>query len=94
MTTQTQQQSAKKYLMVFVWLCVLTAVEVGLVYIDMSKTLLGFLLVVSALAKAALVAMYFMHLKFEGRLIYFIVIAPIVIAIIFVLALFPDIVYG
>ena len=51
-------------------------------------------LVGTAIAKAALVALYFMELRFEKKLVIFVIAAPIVIAIAYVLVLFPDIVVG
>ena len=86
--------SPKQYLMVFLWLSILTVLEIAVVYLGLPKTALAWFLVITALIKAALVAMFFMHLKFEGRLIYFIVALPFIIAVIFVLGLFPDIVVG
>jgi len=44
--------------------------------------------------KATLVAMFFMHLKFEGKLIYLILIVPLLLCILLVCALIPDIVHG
>jgi len=95
MTTETKSHtSIKTYLLVFFWLCVFTAIEVGLTYIDMSRSLLACLLIGTSLVKASLVAVFFMHLKFEGKLIYFVILLPGVIAIMYVLFLFPDIVVG
>lgn len=44
-----------------------------------------------ALTKAALVALYFMHLKFEGNWVYLMIIPACVLAVMLVLALYPDI---
>jgi cytochrome c oxidase subunit 4 len=44
-----------------------------------------------AAIKAALVGWYFMHLKFEGNWVYFMIIPAAVLATILVLALSPDI---
>ena len=86
--------TVKGYLLIFLWLCIFTAIEVGVTFIDMPKSLLVFFLIGTAIVKAALVAAYFMHLKFEGRLIFLIAGFPCVIATVFVLALFPDLVIG
>lgn len=45
-----------------------------------------------AIAKASLVCLFFMHLKFEGKLIYLILLVPISLCIVLTLALIPDIV--
>ena len=44
-----------------------------------------------AIIKATLVGWYFMHLKFEGRWVYFMLVPAGILATIFVLALYPDI---
>lgn len=56
----------KQYLMVFVALVVLTALELGVVYM-IRGTPLVVALVGLALAKAMAVALYFMHLRDETR---------------------------
>ena len=48
-------------------------------------------LLAMAITKATLVGWYFMHLKFEGRWVYFMLVPAGVLATIFVLALYPDI---
>ena len=52
----------RRYLVVFVWLAVLTAVEIGITYLPMSKLAIGAGLVILAAGKAALVSLYYMHL--------------------------------
>lgn len=44
--------------------------------------------------KASLVCLFFMHMKFEGKLIYMIFIIPLVMCVILVCALIPDIQNG
>ena len=73
------------YLLVFLALAVLTAVEVGVTYvpaIPQVPVLLGL-----SLVKALLVILYFMHLKFESRWFAFIFFVPflLVIPMLFVL---------
>jgi len=95
MTAQSKSPTTVKgYLLVFFWLCVFTAIEVAISYIDMSRSFIAILLVGTSLIKALLVATFFMHLKFEGKLIYFLVLFPSAIAVMFLLLLFPDIVIG
>jgi caa(3)-type oxidase subunit IV len=53
--------------------------------------LLGSLLVILAVWKAALVAMYFMHLKFERKTLAMIAIVPFVLCLFLILMLLPDI---
>ena len=90
----TRERTHVNALKIFGWLVVITAAELGLVIVDMPKKLLVPLLLGSAIAKAALVAFYFMDLRFERRLVLAVVTLPILTAVAFVLLLFPDIVSG
>jgi caa(3)-type oxidase subunit IV len=54
---------------------------------------IAILLVSTALAKALLIALYFMHLKFDQRVVWLLPGIPVAIGIVFVLGLFPDIVF-
>ena len=79
-----------KYMWIFLWLAVLTAIEVGIVIPDFPKALTIILLIGLACAKAILVAVYFMHLKFEKRTLAVIVITPFLICVFLVIMLLPD----
>lgn len=78
------------YMLIFYWLAGLTAVEVGVTYAGIPKLLMIALLVGLAIAKAAMVAMYFMHLKFERRTLGLIALAPPLLLVMFVCITFPD----
>ncbi|NUO83416.1 cytochrome C oxidase subunit IV family protein [candidate division KSB1 bacterium] len=83
------------YMKIFYALFVLTILEVGVAYTNViwagfPLLLLGFLLVVLALAKAALVGMYFMHLKFEKRALGIIALTPLILCTLLIIALLPD----
>ncbi len=79
-----------KYMWIFLWLAVLTAIEVGIVIPDFPTALTIILLIGLACAKAILVAAYFMHLKFEKRTLAVIVITPFLICVFLVIMLMPD----
>jgi cytochrome c oxidase subunit IV len=79
------------YMGIFWVLLVLTVIEVALTFLGLPKLLLGALLVILALWKAALVAMYFMHLKFERRTLAVIAVVPFILCLFFILMLLPDI---
>jgi cytochrome c oxidase subunit IV len=79
------------YMGIFWVLLVLTIVEVALTFLGLPKLLLGSLLVILAVWKAALVAMYFMHLKFERKTLAMIAIVPFVLCLFLILMLLPDI---
>ncbi|MGH7364437.1 MAG: cytochrome C oxidase subunit IV family protein [Candidatus Methylomirabilales bacterium] len=78
------------YMGVFWWLFALTIGEIGVIYLGLPRLLLGILLVGFAVSKAALVAMYFMHLKFERRTLALIAVTPLLLCVLLVFALLPD----
>ncbi len=68
----------KEYWVIFVALLLLTVLEVGLAQVPgISKTLMRLGLVAMALAKAGLVAMFYMHLKHETRVLRLTVAIPL-----------------
>jgi cytochrome c oxidase subunit 4 len=83
--------STANYLRIFYILLALTIVEVAIVYLHLPKILLVSLLVVLAVWKAALVAMHFMHLKFERRTLMMIALSPFILCVLLILMLMPDI---
>jgi len=79
------------YLRVWSALAVLTAIEYY--YASIFKNLFLVLLIgllFWAIVKAGLVGWYFMHLKFEGKWVYGLIVPAFVLATILVLALLPD----
>ena len=88
----TETHESPNYMMIFYWLAGLTVLEIGVAYLPPSmRTLMIALLVGLAIAKAALVAMYFMHLKFEKRTLGLIALTPPFLLILFVVITYPDI---
>jgi cytochrome c oxidase subunit 4 len=83
--------STATYLKIFYILLVLTIVEVAIVYLHLPKMLLVALLVTVAVWKAALVAMHFMHLKFEKSTLALVALTPFVLCVFLILMLLPDI---
>ncbi len=93
MTVHTPEQLAheqRRYLQVFAWLVVLTAVELVVIYPHISPLAKGLMLVVLAATKAALVALFFMHLAVEKRTLAYIALTPAVLCVLLVFALLPD----
>ena len=84
------QHAEPNYMNIFWALAVLTAVEIGVVYMPATKLLIGFLLVSLACTKAALVAMYFMHLKFERSTLGIIALTPMLLCVFLIFMLLPD----
>ncbi len=83
----------KQYLVAFGWLVALTVFEIAVASMHFPRAVLAILLVGSSLGKAMLIGLYFMHLKFESRLMWVLPGVPVVFAILFVFGIFPDIVY-
>jgi cytochrome c oxidase subunit 4 len=78
------------YMAIFWYLAVLTVIEIGVIYLPFGKLTIGVLLCGLALGKAVLVAMYFMHLRFETRTLGMIAIVPLLIATLLIFLLLPD----
>ena len=58
----------RQYVMIAVILAIITAIEVGLYYVDLAKGLLITLLILLAGIKFTMVLMFFMHLKFDSKI--------------------------
>ena len=56
------------YLKIAIALVVITIIEVALFYIPALKNVLVLLLIILSVTKFALVALFYMHLKFDSRL--------------------------
>jgi cytochrome c oxidase subunit 4 len=72
--------STVKYVGIAVLLAIITALEVGLYYIDMPEGLLVAFLMVLACLKFTLVAAFFMHLKFDSPMLKRLFITGIILA--------------
>ena len=79
------------YIKIFIILSVLTAVEIGVTFLGLPRTLLVTLLVSLAVWKAALVALHFMHLKIEKRTLTIVALIPFILCVFLSLMLLPDI---
>lgn len=78
---QTHLQNHPDYLGVFWVLAALTAVEVGVTYLPLPRIPI---LLPIALAKASLVAMYYMHLKFDRPIFRYIFLFGILMGVILI----------
>ncbi len=78
------------YISIFWWLLALTILEIAVIYTPIARLAIIILLVGFALAKAALVAMYFMHLRFERITLAMIAVTPLIICLFLILMLLPD----
>jgi len=78
------------YIAIFIYLAVLTVLELIVAYAPIPKALMVGALVGLAWTKAVLVAMYFMHLRFERRTLAIIAIIPVLLVTELTFALLPD----
>ena len=78
------------YMMVFLALTILTILEVGVVFMPLAKVVIAVSLILMALVKAALVALYFMHLRYEKVALGVIAMTPLFLCTLLILSLLPD----
>src|SRR4029077_10945794 len=84
-------RSTRLFLMVWIWLAVITFIEVFLSYERLRPDLMLSLLVVLSLVKAALIVSYFMHLKYEKISLALILIPATIFCICMIIIFFmPD----
>jgi len=86
----TASHKEPNYNAIFWWLLAFTVVEVGVIYAHLPRFLLVLALVVLACAKAALVAMYFMHLRFEKGTLITVAIVPLVLVLVLFISFVED----
>ena len=96
MTTQAAvsghavEHEEPNYIAIFIYLSVLTAVELVVYAVGLPQVAKVGLLVALAFAKAVLVAMYFMHLAIERKVLAIIAIIPIILVTFLCFMLLPD----
>ena len=79
--------SVATYVRVAMILTVVTALEVGVIYIRFLTPIVVPLLLVMATAKFVLVVMFFMHLRYDPRSLSAVFVGPLIIATLLGLAL-------
>jgi len=87
MSHEAEHPSNRFYIVIAVILAVLTAMEVMVFYVEALAPILLPLLMVMMAAKFALVVMFFMHLRFDSRLLTGVFVWGLFIATAIVLAL-------
>lgn len=78
------------YMAIFWWLAALTVIELAVIYMPVAKLLIVVALIALAISKASLVAMYFMHLRFERRTLGLIAVTPLFLGALLIFLLLPD----
>jgi len=77
---QIQHPGAATYLIIAAFLVVLTAMEITVFYVHALRPVLVPVLIVLAAAKFSLVAMFYMHLKYDKWLLTGVFVFPLIIA--------------
>jgi len=80
----------KLFISVWVWLLLMTGLEVFLGYIHIRFALMLTILIGLSIIKAALIVAYFMHLRFERLSLVLTLVPMLVICICLLLVFFPD----
>ena len=78
------------YLKNAIWLAILTILEVGIAYIEISRSGQVVLLLAFAATKMMLVALIYMHLRHETKVLKRILFVPIPAGILYTVALMYD----
>ena len=84
------EHAGPNYIAVFIYLSVLTGIELAVYAMGLPQVAKVGLLVALAWAKAVLVAMYFMHLAMERRGLWVIAITPVLLVTFLCFMLLPD----
>ncbi len=82
--------SNKLFISIWIWLVVLTLIEIFLAYKPMSLAIMLTILLGLSIIKAALIVAYFMHLKFERLSLILTIVPMLVVCIVLLLVFFPD----
>lgn len=85
--TESAHPTPRTYIKVATVLVVVTLIEVGIFYVEPLRPVFVPIFLLLSAAKFALVAMFYMHLKFEERLLSAFFITGLVVAILVVIAL-------
>lgn len=81
------------YVAIWGWLVALLIVGLAASFLPGARGLAVALIFATAVVKALLVALNYMHLRFEPRLIYAIAIVPVLFILMLMVVLFPDFVF-
>ena len=82
--------SNRLFMSVWIWLLLLTGIEVLFGYINLPVLYMLVILMGASIIKAALIVAYFMHLRFERLNLILTIVPAVVICICLLLIFFPD----
>ena len=83
--------TVRTYLAIWGALAILTAVEIGVTFLPIPRSVIVVSLLLMAVVKAGLVALFFMHLKFDGRFLRVVAVGPFLFVLILLSALLVDV---
>jgi cytochrome c oxidase subunit 4 len=84
------EHGSPNYWLIWLYLSILTVIEIAVIFAPVARFLIVIALISLALAKATLVAAYFMHLRFEVRTLALIALTPLVLGALLIFILLPD----
>lgn len=91
MSNEGHNSEVRVYLMVFAALGVLTAMTVGVAYINLPASMGVIVALLIAVTKATLIGAFFMHLRHEGKLINYSLGVCLLLVMVLLLFVVPDI---
>ena len=89
---EDQEHAHPRYYLIWFILAALTLAEVVYAFLNLPKVVLAVGLILMAVWKAVLVAMYYMHLRYEPARLWIMAISPLPFAVILVLFVITE--YG
>lgn len=93
MSAATPIMTKRNAIIIYGWLVVLTLVEVAIGWAGVPKHIGAILMAGTTLGKTLMIGLFFMHIKHDRPIAWLLPGIPLVLAVGFVLALFPDLVY-
>ncbi len=87
---EARKKHIRLYWVIWVWLLILTILEVGVVFVPIAKGLLISALVLLAITKATMVALWYMHLIDETVWLRWSIAIPMALPAFYALALIAD----
>ena len=86
----TAEHQDSPYILIWIVLLVLTLAEVFFAFFSLPKFWLALGLILMAFWKAGLVAMYYMHLRFEPRRLWVLAVSPLPLIVILIVAVIQE----
>lgn len=81
---------APNYMLIWLYLFIMTVVELGVAFLPIHKSLIVMFLLVMAFWKALLVALYYMHMKWEPVRLRLLALAPLPAAAVLIVVMLME----